>query len=505
MKEKKSMSRREFVGTTAAATAFTIVPSRVLGGSRHTAPSDKLNVAYIGCGTQGIREMAGLLKQDDVVITSVADPNKYSTDYVDWSLHGIRDVLRRTLDEPDWGAGIRGIPGGRDLGQEFVEKYYAKKQGKPKYRGCNSYADYRVLLDKEKGIDAVKIMTPDHLHAHVSVACMEKGKHIVIHKPIANRMREAMKTIDLARSTGAGTHLLAWSERSGLQVALDWIMDGAIGELQEIHNWSNRPVWPQWTANPPDAGKVPLPEGLDWPLWLGPVPDRDYHPNYTHAVFRGWYDFGGGAVADMGHYSLWPLFLTFGIKTPPLSARANGTTTCIIENHVSKGEHNNVAFPQSCVIEWDFPAQEKLPAFKLFWHDGGMKPRTPEELDAEGKELDREGMLFVGSKGKILASFMGTKPVLLPEKRMIAYTGSAHPPEEKSVDRERTWIEAFKASVESPGTFLKARPVTQTILLGGVALRAGRKVEFDPGRIAISNVEEANQYLTREYRPGWEM
>jgi hypothetical protein len=238
---------------------------------------------------------------------------------------------------------------------------------------------------------------------------------------------------------------------------------------------------------------------------LGPVPDRDYHPNYTHAVFRGWYDFGGGAVADMGHYSLWPLFLTFGIKSPPLNARAYGTTTCIIENNVSRGEHNDVAFPRSCIIEWDFPAQEKLPAFKLFWHDGGMKPRTPEELDQEGKELPREGMLFVGSKGKILASFHGSNPHLLPEKRMVEYTGSARPPEEQAVNRERTWIEAFKASVESPGSFLKARPVTQTILLGAVALRAGRKVAYDPARIAISNMEEANQYLTREYRPGWEL
>jgi len=503
MKPERKFTRREFVGTTSAAAAFTIIPSHVLGGINHVAPSDKLNIAYIGCGTQGIREMADLIRNDDVQITSVCDPNKYSTNYVDWSLHGIRNDMRDVLGEPGWGSGIEGIPGGRDLGQELVEKYYGKKLKKGSYKGCASYSDFRDLLEKESDIDAVKVMTPDHLHAAVSMASMQKGKHVVIHKPIANRMREALLTIDTAKTTGVSTHLLAWSERSGLQVALDWIQDGAIGKLKEIHNWSNRPVWPQWSANPGE--KVNVPEDFDWSLWLGPVPDRPYHPNYTNAVFRGWYDFGGGSIADMGHYSLWPLFLKFGINTAPLSARAYGTTTCIIEDHVSRGEDNNVAFPQSCIVEFDFPAQEVLPAFKLLWYDGGMKPRTPEELDKENKELPREGMMFVGDKGKILASFHGANPVLLPEKRMIEYTGSANPPEEIVTRNERAWIDAFRSNAESPGTFLKAKAVTETILLGGVALRAGKRVDYDPGKIKITNLPEANQYLTRDYRKGWEL
>jgi hypothetical protein len=503
MKTKNKITRREFVGTTAAATAFTIVPSHVLGGSRHVAPSDKLNIAYIGCGTQGIREMASLIRTEDVQITSVCDPNKFTTNYVDWSLYGIRDTVREVLGEPDWGKGLQGIPGGRDLGQELVEKFYAKKRGKEKYKGCASYNDFRELLEKETDFDAVKVMTPDHLHAAVSIASMKKGKHVVIHKPIANRLHEALGSIETARETGVSTHLLAWSDRSGLQVALDWILDGAIGQLKEIHNWSNRPVWPQWTANPQET--PPVPDGFDWPLWLGPVPDRPYHPNYTHAVFRGWYDFGGGSIADMGHYSLWPLFLKFGINTAPLSARAYGTTTCIIKDNVSLGEYNNVAFPLSCMVEFDFPAQESLPPFKLLWYDGGMKPRTPGELDMDKGELPREGMMFVGETGKILASFHGGSPRLLPEKRMVEYTGSAEPPEEEVTRNERAWIDAFKAGEESPGTFLKARPVTETILLGAVALRTGQKVVYDPKDVRITNVDEANRYLTREYREGWEM
>jgi hypothetical protein len=503
MKKTKPMTRREFVGTTAAAAAFTVVPRHVLGGPGFTAPSDKLNIAYVGCGTQGIREMASLLQQEDIQITTVCDPNKYTTNYVDWSPTGIRNVIRRTLDEPEWGAAIEGIPGGRDLGQMFVQKYYANKNGTSSYEGVTAYNDYRELLEKENGFDAVKVMTPDHLHAPVSIASMKKGKHVVIHKPIANRMKEALLTIETARKTGVSTHLLAWSERSGLGTALDWIKQGHIGTLKEIHNWSNRPMWPQWTSNPEET--PPVPDGFDWQMWLGPVPDRPYHPHYTHAVFRGWYDFGAGSIADMGHYSLWPLFLKFGINTAPLSARAYGTTTCRIDNNVSHGVRNNVAFPYSTMVEFDCPEQETLPPFKLFWYDGGMKPMTPDELDADGQELSREGMMFVGDKGKILASFHGANPKIIPEKRMVELTGSDKPPKEETNNDERAWIEAFKKGEESPGTFLKAAPVTQTILLGAVALRAGRKVVYDADNVAIVGNERANQYLTREYRSGWEL
>ncbi|MEZ5071640.1 MAG: Gfo/Idh/MocA family oxidoreductase [Bacteroidales bacterium] len=502
MTKEKNMTRRQFVGTATAASAFTIVPRSVLGGPGRTAPSDRLNLAYIGCGTQGLREMADLLKNEDVQITSVCDPNLYSTDYVDWSLHGIRGAIRDTLGDPSWGEGLTGIPGGRKVGQEFVEKYYAGKKG-GSYSGCKAYADFREQLDKETGIDAVKVMTPDHLHAAVSLAAMAKGKHVVIHKPLANRMHEARKVMEAAAKPGISTHLLAWSERSGLKVALDWIRGGAIGTLKEIHNWSNRPMWQQWTALPKE--QPPVPDGLDWDLWLGPVPHRPYHPNFTHAVFRGWYDFGGGSIADMGHYSLWPLFLTFGIDTPPLWARAYGSTTCLIENHVSRPENNTAAFPGACQVEFDFPAQKELPAFRLYWYDGGMKPRTPDELDADGGELTREGMMFVGDKGKILADFRGENPRIIPEKDMISFTGKADPPEEVTDRADRTWIDAFKEGKPSPGSFTLARAVTETILLGGVALRAGKKVVYDSAAMKITNLPEANQYLVREYRKGWEI
>src|SRR6476659_238943 len=213
MTPKKTFNRREFLGTTAAASvAFTIIPRNVMGGQGYIAPSDKLTLAYIGCGTQGLREMCELIANPKLQMVAVCDPNKKSTNYVDWSPNGIRDDIRKALGDPNWGSDLNGIPGGRDVGKEFVEKFYAKSTDSGNYKGCASYANFRELLEKEKDFDAVKIMTPDHLHATVSIAAMKKGKHIVIHKPIANRMYEAKLSINTAKETGISTHLLAWSQ-----------------------------------------------------------------------------------------------------------------------------------------------------------------------------------------------------------------------------------------------------------------------------------------------------
>ncbi len=498
---KKKLHRREFVKTTAVASiAFTILPRNVLGGPGIVAPSDKINIAYIGCGTQGLREMCELIAKPEIQITSVCDPNKLSTDYLDWSPNGIRDGIRKVLENPNWGTNYSGIPGGRDIGKELVDSYYSKKNAAG-YKACTSYVDFRELLEKEKDFDAVKIMTPDHLHGYISVAAMKKGKHVVIHKPIANRMYEARLVMKTAKETGVSTHLLAWSKRSGMELIKKWIAEGQIGNLKEIHNWSNRPVWPQWTANPKDM--PPVPKDFNWDFWLGVVPDRPYHPNYTHNVFRGWYDFGGGAIADMGHYSLWPLFLTLGINTAPLSAEAYGTTTRIVENQVCRPYNNDVAFPVSCIVHFKFPNQVMLPAFDLFWYDGGMKPHTPEELD--NAALDPEGMMFVGDKGKIIAGFRCENPKLLPDTKMKTYMEGKEPYTEIIENGEPYWIDAFKNKTQSPGSFLNAGAVTETILLGGIALRARKKLLYDSASMKITNDENANKFFYREYRPGWEM
>jgi hypothetical protein len=504
MKPKKNMNRRELLGSAAISSiTFAVVPRHVLGGRRYVAPSEKVTIANIGCGTQGLREMPGMLENPDVQIVAVCDANKFTTNYIDWSSNGIRDGIRRTLNDPTWGTGFKGIPGGRDIGREYVEKYYAKNMPSGTYKGCNSYEDFRELLNEEKDLDAVKIMTPDHLHATIAIAAMKKGKHAITHKPIANRLSEGRLAVETARRTGVKTHLLAWGNRPDNELTRRWIKDGVIGTLKEIHNWSHRPVWPQWTSNPTDRPSIP--EGFNWKLWLGPVPDRPYHPNYTHNVFRGWYDFGGGSIADMGHYSLFPLFVDLGIETPPISAEAYGTTTRTIVDQVCVQVNNNVAFPYSCMIRFKFPKQKDLPAFDLIWYDGGMKPFIPDELEVDNKSIQGEGMMFVGDKGKIIASFHGENPRIIPEKKMQDYTGGKEVRQQSRSRRSNTWVSSIKNNMESPGSFLYAGCVTETINLGAVALRAGRKVDYDTRSMKITNLPEANKYLTREYRKGWEL
>ncbi|HET8547054.1 MAG TPA: Gfo/Idh/MocA family oxidoreductase, partial [Bryobacteraceae bacterium] len=405
-------NRRKFLGTAAATAAFTIIPRHALGGPGVVAPSDKITLGYIGTGTQGLREMLPMLAAEDIQIVSVCDPSKEAIGYRDWSRDGILNSIRRMLARSDWGAGTEGvIPGGRDVAKNIVETYYTEQRGKDKFRGCSSYADYREMLEKEKDLNAVKIMTPDHLHGLISIAAMKQGKHVVMHKPIANRLKEAKMVVDTARQTGVATYFMPWNSNGSMEQVLAWIRDGSIGRLREIHNWTNRPVWPQYSTIPAD--RPPIPRGFDWNLWLGPEAERPYHPNYTHMVFRGWYDFGGGSMADMGHYSLWTVFRALDLGGPtsidPMLSR-----TCEIAGDVAKGVKNDYSFPLASIVRFRFPAREQRPAVDLIWYEGGMKPPVPEEL-GEGAELPAEAMMFVGDKGKILAGFRVENPRLLSD------------------------------------------------------------------------------------------
>jgi hypothetical protein len=504
MKSKNKINRRTFIGSAGAtATTISIIPRHVLGGPGRVAPSDKITVANIGCGTQGLREMPGMLQNEELQVVAVADPNKFTTNYLDWSPNGIRDSIRRTLEDADWGSGYQGIPGGRDIGKEYVDKYYGKNMPSGNYNGCVSYEDYRELLEKENDVDAIKIMTPDHHHAFLAVEAIKKGKHVITHKPIANRMNEWKKVLNTVQNANAKTHLLAWSERREYGLIKKWIDDGVIGTLKEIHNWSYRPVWEQWPSNPKDT--PPIPEGFNWELWLGPVPDRPYHPHYTHNVFRGWYDFGGGSIADMGHYSLFPLFRILGIETPAITAKAYGTTHRYVDGNTYRWLDNDVSFPFSSLVQLKIPEQRSLPAFDLFWYDGGMKPFIPDEMTEDNRDMPEEGMMFVGDKGKILGGFRGENPEIIPERKMKEYSGEKEIPERERERRSNTWAAAIKDDQESPGSFLYAGPVTETINLAAVALRAKKEVKYDSASMRITNDDDANKFLTREYRKGWEM
>ena len=515
---KSKINRRHFVETAAATGVFTIVPRNVLGRG-YVAPSDKLTMAHIGCGTEGTRELVqGLIQDPRVQIVAVCDPVKDGTNYLDWAKNAIRDSIRKLLEDPNFNANVDGIRAGRDQFQEVVQRYYAKTRGLQNYRVA-SYADFRELLDKEKDINCVKIMTPDHLHAAISLAAMKKGLHVLVHKPLANRMNEVKLIMETARQSKVATHFLAYGSGGASERIIGYIREGAIGTLREIHNWTDRPVWPQYTELPTD--RPPIPEGFDWQLWLGPERDRPYHPCYTHMVFRSWYDFGGGCIADVGIYSLWPVFTALKLG-PPISARAWATHTCNVVDHVANPVVNDFSFPTASTIQFEFAPTGELPSLQVFWYDGGIQPRIP-ELDSDPAPVPPGGMLFVGDKGKILSA--GSAPRLITSKGIEPLWREADAPKRPASAQAAAapgrgndlWVNAFLGGEPSPGDFRHAGPISETVCLAAVALRAGRiksgvrvypapvKLLYDSQSMKITNMPEANKYLTRDYRPGWEL
>jgi len=501
------MNRRKFLKCAAVSgAASTIVPRHVLGGAGHVAPSEKIRFGYIGCGTQGLREMLGMLAMPEVQIVTVCDPVRDGNDYVDWSKDGMRAMIARSLGKPDWRRGVPGIPGGREVGRELVEAHAAKQKASGQFKGCTAYADFRELLDKEKDLDAVRIMTPDHLHATIAIAAMRKGKRVVMHKPLANRVVEARLVVETARKTKVATHFLPASPGDDVRRAAGWIREGAIGTLRQVLNWSNRPVWPQYATIPTDT--PPVPKGFDWDLWLGPSLDRPYHPHYTHAVFRGWYEFGGGPVADMGHYSLWPIFQEFELDAPIL-VESTPSHVCTVVDHVSRKIHNDYSFPVASTIRFKFAAKGDRPVLDLLWYDGGIRPQTPEEMEADGGELAAEGMMYVGDKGKILAGFRGENPRILSRKSGGAGTAQAAATQGKDRARrlrDAAWVRAFQGGEPTCGDFLLAGPISEAFNLGAVSLRlGGKRLLWDAAAGKITNLPSANKLLTREYRKGWEL
>ena len=501
---RRSIDRRKFMQTTAtAALGFTIVPRHVLGGKNYVAPSDIVNFAYVGTGTEGIREMFPFLATPNVRVVAVCDPQKSAIGYKDWSPNGIKNQIRTMTKKADWEpGGDNTIPGGRDCGKSIVETYYANNNPEYKSKECKAYADFRQLLDKEKNIDAVKIMTPDHLHGVFCMAAMKRGKHVMVHKPLSNRLLEGKKVIEYARNSNVITHLTPWDANGSMDQVMAWINGGVIGNLQEIHNWTNRPVWPQYDTLPTDTPAIP--PGFDWDLWLGPEAQRAYSPNYTNMVFRSWYDFGGGSMADMGHYSLWVVFKALQLEKPTYIVpnlthvtAFNGVTPFQIKNDFS--------FPTACSVRFKYPAKGARPPVDLIWYDGGIRPAIPDELLAQNKELQPEGMMFVGDKGKILCGFNVDNPQILSGTRIE--TAPPSPPRnevERYTVAIQTFISAIKSGQQYTGSFREAEDITEAINLYAVSLRARTSLRYDAASRSITNNADANKYLSREYRSGWD-
>lgn len=445
------LSRRKFImAGAAAATGLAVGPRSAVSAPRVIGANDKLNFAAIGIGGQGAW---------DIEQTIEAGGNLVALCDVDW---------------------------------DYADKIFRK------YPDVKKYKDYREMLEKEKNIDAVVIATPDHTHAIVSMAAIKNGKHVYCEKPLTRTVFEARELAKAAREakvvTQMGNQGMAFE---GNRWITEWIADGAIGPVREVHAWSDRPTngggmplyWPQGIDGPKDEPAVPA--TLDWDLWLGPAPMRPYHPAYVPFKWRGWWDFGSGGLGDMGIHNLAPAFSALKLGAPTY---VYASSTALYKE----------TLPLASCVHYEFPARGDMPPVKLHWYDGGLMPARPEELE-DGRELNRDdGLIFVGDKGKLLVEgWGGSSPRLIPEKRMQEYK---RPPKTlpRSIGHHKEWIEACKTGSATRSSFDFAGPLTEAVLLGTVCVRiGGRKLIWDSENMKFKNAPGANKYLHYEYRQGW--
>jgi predicted dehydrogenase len=459
-----TISRRRFVQQTAAVAAFTIVPRRVLGGQASPAPSEKINIAGVGIGGVGRPFLQGCAQEQAARIAFLCD----------------------------------------------VDHQYARPVFE-EYPQAKRYRDYREMLDKEdKNIDAVLVATPDHTHAVITMEALRRGKHTLCVKPLTRTIHEARAVMAAARQAGVATQVTASSSTSDSAATLcEMIQDGAIGEVREVHCWSNRPLWPQGMLRP--EGVDPVPAHFDWDLWLGPAPVRPFKDKWgkDHLVmkqakhnypfdavyhpwnFRGWWDFGTGALGDMGCHHLNTLVRALKLGHPT-SVWASSTKAM------------PEATPLASTVVWEFPAREGMPPVAVYWYDGGIKPPRPSELE-ENRPWPDEGNLYVGTKGKILGNTDSGR--IIPESKMQTYK---LPP--KTLPRSNfkniatgEWVRACGGGEPASCHFDVGGLLAEIVLLGNIAIRRGKKLHWDGPNMRFTNDDEANQLVQEPYRAGWQL
>jgi predicted dehydrogenase len=445
-KKANPLTRREFLSRTAAGTAgIMIVPRFVLGGPGYVAPSDKLNIACIGVGGQGEHDVQGVNSENIVALCDVDD----------------------------------------ERAAETFEKF----------PGVKTYRDFRIMLEKEyKNIDAVTVTTPDHNHAVIAMMAIKLKKHVYVQKPLTHTIYEARKLAEAAREYKVVTQMGNQGHASeGARLINEWIWDGAIGNVYEAHCWTNRPIWPQNILRPDTLPS--LPPTLDWDVWIGPSPWRPYHPAYAPFAWRGWWDFGTGAIGDMGAHIMDQPFWALKLDAPD-TIQASST------------EFNTETYPLASEVTFNFPARGEMGPVKLVWHDGGLMPARPEELENERMMGSNEGgSLFIGEKGKLICSTYAENPRLIPESKMREYKLP-----EKTIPRSpgirEEWIAACKGGPPTTSNFDYASKLTETMLLGNLAIRLKERntiLKWDAANLRIANLNEANEFIQMKYRKGWEL
>lgn len=440
--QKLQINRRRFIYTTSAAAGGLLLPvghALAAAKPRKVSPNEKLNIAAIGAGGQAATDINGVSAENIVALC---------------------DVDRKRLEERA-----------------------------AKFPKARLFSDYRKMLDEMKEIDAVTVTTPDHHHAHAAIRAMRLGKHVYCQKPLAHSVWEARLMRKVAAETGVVTQMGNQGHSyDSTRRLVELVQAGTIGEVREVHVWTDRPIWPQGMDRPKDSSAPP--DHLDWDLWIGPAPMRPFHSSYQPFNWRGWWDFGTGAPGDMGCHNSDAAYWALKLDAPEtIEAESSGV--------------NAEACPKWSIVKSRFPARGKLPSVTITWYDGA---KLPSRDLVDGQELPKNGTIMVGSKGKIV--FRDWNPDgfrLLPEDQFKDFKGPAPTIRRAPNGPYREWIEACKGGPPCLSNFDYAGRLTEFVLLGNVALRTGRKIEWDAKKMRAKNCPEADQYIRNEYRKGWEL
>lgn len=458
-------TRRQFIKTSSlGVAAFTIVPRHVLGGPGFVPPSDKVYVALVGAGGMARNNLLELFKLDDVQVISVADPaGMYSLEHTYYKGSG-----------------------GRAPAKKLVEDNYVKRGGN--FR-CSVYEDFRVMLEREKAVDAVLCATPDHLHAYVSVLAMRAGKHIYCEKPMTHNLWETRLVARVARETGRATQMgNRGSSQVGIRETIEYLRDGAIGEVREIHVWTPATRYGADLLGRPVGDEV-VPNDLNWDLWLGPREWRSFHADYHPFTWRDFWAFGSGAMGDFGCHDLnapvWAFDLPFPSRVSAYPA----------------GLMNDEIVPPGTIMHFEFAPNSQRPAIKLTWYDGGLRPSKPHELGSF--PLPPRGALYCGEKGVIQTDASGTAPRLFPESLRRKYQ-KPKPALKRSGGHHRDWIDACKGGDLAASHFEKSAHLTAITQLGLLSLRTRKPIEWDSEKQEARGVPEAGAIIRGSYRRGWE-
>ncbi|MFY0654414.1 MAG: Gfo/Idh/MocA family oxidoreductase [Cyclobacteriaceae bacterium] len=467
-------SRRNFIKNMGlAGAAITIVPRSVLGGKGYIAPSDTLYIAGIGVGGKGRSDLKGFAESKNVKVAFLCDVDD-------------RQAVKSKGNFPD-------------------AKYYK---------------DYREMLDKEKdNIDAVSVSTPDHMHGVQALAAMEMGKHVYVQKPLTHDIFEARQLTKAAQKYKVVTQMgNQGASGDGVRKMQEWYSANLIGDVHTVYCWTNRPVWPQGIAWPEKKSKIP--KGLDWNLWQGTAPNKDFVDNLLPFNWRGWWEYGTGALGDMACHIIEPAFKTLQLGYPVSVECSVGSTYVGVFGRA----YNPESCPPSSHTILEFPERDDKPAVKLHWMDGGIQPARPEELGPNEKMGDGgNGVLMIGTKGKMMCDVYGRKPRLLPTD-VNEYINVPETIERVPEGHYLQWVDACMAGYknkECSSDFDIAGPLTESILMGNLAIRSydlrtpktdgkgynypgrGIKLVWDGPSMKIQNFDDANQFVKREYRTGW--